>query len=256
MVASNRREWLYNALTICEFVIGLGSFLSTWIIYGLPIMESISIAIGIVVLFFIVIEIASNFTLHSRYLAPMRKRLLYWLSCVIIDKWSVTLEINDEGSAFVTNEFFGKVNFGYAQWLTLGIWTGQEQAKDKDFKVSIFDVTRQDYQDPEFLFNESRLKRVRIRFGNILKRGERFHFRVQYKLEKTFYFDKEDFYDFESVHHEKEIKREEIITEHGDVWEEHEKAKIVDPQTIEWHIQKALYGNHHKLYWKITKKKS
>jgi hypothetical protein len=268
MAANKQREWVYKALAIIEFATGFGTFLSTWLVYGFPILESIAIGMGIVVLIFVAIEIASNFTLHSKFLAPLRKRLLYALSCVVIDKWSVILDISDEGNALTTNEFFGKVNFGCAQWLVFGIWAGQDQAKKKDFEVRIFDVLRQNYQNPEFLFNESRMKTMKIRFSSILKRGERFHFRIKYELKKTFYFDKEDYYDFQSVHHEKELKmkvvfpenvkieyvREEVITEHGDVWEEHEKAKITDPQTIEWHVQEALFGNHHTLYWKATKK--
>jgi hypothetical protein len=268
---SKREIHLLEILAVVEFVIAVSTFFSTWILYNFPV--AVSFLLGVAVLFslFVITDAASRFTLHSRFLAPFRKRLLYWLSGVSIVVWHVILEISEEGSAIVTDEFSGQVNFGNAQWLILSVWTGKEQPKDKPFGVSIYDFKRQREQQPEIIFDESRYKKIKIRFANPLKRGDKFHYRVRYKLENTFYFDQEDYYDFESVHHEKEIHmkvifpestkieytRGEIATEHGDVWEEHERPQVTaDPHEIEWKIRYALHGNHHKLCWKVCKKKT
>jgi len=271
MGEARRGIHLLEVIAIVEFIVAISTFLSTWILYGYPIEVSFLVGVAVLVSLFLVTDVATRSALHSRLLSPFRKRFLFWLSGVCITIWHVILEIGEDGSAIVTNEFSGQVNFGSAQWLTLSVWTGKDQTKEKPFEVSIYDFKRQAEQEPEIIFNESRYKKIRVRFANALKRGDRFHIRVRYKLENTFYFDQEDYYDFQTVHHEKEVHMKaifpentqvqytkgEIVTEHGDVWEEHGQPQVtLDPHTIEWRIHLALHGNHHKLCWKVNKKKT
>lgn len=262
------RGWIYAVLAIVKFVIGVASFLSTWMIYGFPIHLSVLIGFSVVLVLFIIADAISRFTLHGRYLAPLRKRLLYWLSCVVITRWDTTVEISEDGDAVVSHEFWGRVNFGYNRWITLAIWAGKKQPKGKNFELEVFDVKRQVYQTPKLVLDEDKYKRFRIRFGQTLKSGDKLQFKVKFTLLKTFYFGKEDYYSHDAVHHEKDVNLKivfpettkveyaggQIMTEHGDEWKEHEKPIISDPQTIEWRIKRALHGNSHKLYWKAEKK--
>jgi hypothetical protein len=264
----SHRKWIYKLIAVVNFVLGFSSFLATRFILSLSIEISIAIAVSVVILLFGIAEILSNFTLHSRYLAPLRKRFLYWLSCVIIERWNLNLEIDEDGNAVVNNEIFGKVNFGNANWITLGIWAGEKQPKGKDFKIYVYDVKRQIQRDADYIIDEDTYKRFKIRFGQTLKRNDDFHLRVRYELKKTFLFDVDDYFKWDAVHHEKEVNIKvsfpetikieyvggEIITENGDVWEEIEKPEMFDPQTITWQIKRALDGNSHKVYWKAKKR--
>jgi len=267
MDGTSKRRQIYKALATANFVIGIVFFLLTWIIIGAPLETSILTGILGMALFFSLSEIASRFTFHSIYLTPLRKRLLYMLSSIVIERWSVTLEITEDGSAVVTNEFWGRVNYGYGQWMTLGIWTGRKQPRGKRFKIRAFDVIRGVAQAPEFVLDESKYKRFRIRFGRTLSRGDKFHFKVQYPLLKTFFFDKEDYYAFDATHHAKEININvvfprsihvqygggEITSEHGELRPQFGEVEIANPQTIQWRIHGALHGDRHRLYWKAKK---
>lgn len=262
------RTWFYKLIAVVNFVLGLGSFLAARIFLNWPIEFSIAIGVSVVLILFGGAEILSNFTLHSKYLAPLRKWLLYKLSCVVIQRWDVNVEIDQDGNAVVNYEILGKVNFGNANWITLGIWAGEKQPKGKDFKMYVYDVRRQTQRDADYVIDEDTYKRFKIRFGQTLRRKDSFHLRVKFDLKRTFLFDVEDYYRWDAVHHEEEVNIKvsfpesirieyvggEIVTENGDVWEEQEKPKMFDPQTITWKIERALHGNAHKVYWKAKKR--
>jgi len=197
---------------------------------------------------------------HSLLLGPLRRDIQFLLSSIIIDKWDVDIVINANRDAKISHDFMGRINFGRNRWIRLGIQADADQMNGLTIKVINVDTDRQ--VEPKLVINYPRYKRLRIYFDRVLTRGDRFHYRVEYYLKKTFSFGGEDYYLHSAVHYEKRLAFNvsfpdevvverawsEIITDQGDYWERHDQP-VFGPNSIRWTVERARLGNRHRLRW-------
>jgi hypothetical protein len=192
----------------------------------------------------------------------LRVFLLSSLSSITILKWNISIEVDEEGNALVTNEYEGKVNFGSPRWMTIGIWAGSPQSGAERFSPQVQDIDTQTTPIFEFIAVPG-YKKIRIRFDRELKRGDRFHHRVQHRLQKAFYFDRMDYYSFQASENTREISIAvavpptakikgvygEVQTQYGESIGESGMSYIASPQLVSWKFKRALSGNLYILRW-------
>lgn len=228
-----------------------------------PLVTSIFVAIITYAVTYVVLLVFYMKGFHSVILSPIRRDLQFVLSSIVIDKWIADIVLYKNGDARISHEFSGSVNFGRNRWIRIGITSEAEQKESLDIKVINVDTGK--LVKPQYLLDFPTYKRLNISFDRVLERGDRFHYKVEYLLEKCFFFDKEDYYMQSTTHYERrliinvrfppEVAVErawsEILTDQGDSWERHTQP-LFQPNSIEWTVEKASLGNRHFLRW-ITK---
>lgn len=200
-------------------------------------------------------------------LGPLRRYILYLLSSVTIKDWEVTINIEDGGDGEVIYDFSGKVRFGLNKWVHIGIRSDEPQPCGSEFPTEVTNMLNNRRTDPIFVIDEPTYKRLRIAFGQTLVTGNRFHFRVRFRLLGTFYLGQTDYYTQQAIHHQRKIVinvnfpptvsvqevDQRILTEHGDDTWVDKPAEILDPQRVRWEIGKVGFGNSHTLEWRTTR---
>jgi len=218
---------------------------------------------------FLVSSLASiRYRLYGIYLEPLRKYMLQYLATVAIERWEVNVEVLLNGDAIVTNRIHGRVNYGVARWLSIGVWAVTPQHKNGGFEVEIVDLEKHRNLEPEMTLDESKYKRIRIRFDSPLERGDRFAIAVRYKLRHTFYFERMDYYQHSgfssrelvlSILFPEDITIDDVYVdignEYGNYLEVTSIPKLVAPNSIRWEIRGALHENIYSIHWRASRKR-
>jgi hypothetical protein len=177
-------------------------------------------------------------------------------------EWNVSIDISEDGSASVTNEFVGRVNFGLPRYLQIGMWSGVPQPDRKDFFLKATDMKAGHPIDVEFITDSPSYKRIRINFDRMMERGDRFHYRLNYRLLKAFLLGREDYYSHAAIENSRELNIRvafppnvevdktwaEVMTKYGEVVGE-VSAQLVSPQLIVWKMRRVREGNIYRLNW-------
>jgi len=236
----------------------------------IPQSSEANLIIGLVVFAcsFTLLHIIARLSYHSIIIGPIRRRLQFALSSIVIDEWKVSLDIRGDGSATVIHDFTGRINFGKNRWIVIGIHCDSEQGKGSDLGMEVTNIDTNRAVIPEFLLDFPTYKRVKIYFDSVLERGDEFHYKVKYNLTATFFFDREDYYMQSATHYEKKISIyakfppnvsverawSAIITDQGDSWGRH-KQPVFGSDFVSWTIDTASARNKHYIRW-ITRTKT
>lgn len=210
----------------------------------------------------LVLYSALHFDYHTIILTPIRREAQFALSSIVIHEWNVDLKLKIDGSAEIKHEIEGKVNFGKNRWMVLGISADAPQEEGLRPGIQVTNLETGRNIKPEFIQDYPDYKKVRIYFDRVLKRGDKFHYKIGYNLHSCFFFDREDYYAQKASHYEKritinvgfppevDIERawSEIVTEQGDTWVRHKQPSF-GPHYINWIINKAQAHNTHYVRW-------
>jgi len=252
---------------LATLVLAMALILANVTIILLPIPLETNLLIGLPawIVTYVVVYFLVRQKYHSLVLAPLRRGLQFALSSMVIENWNVAISIDRNGDASIVHEFTGRVNFGRNRWVSIGIVSDTEQTEKLAINATNLETGRQ--VEPRFALDSPTYKRISIYFDRILERGDFFHYRVDYRLHKSFFFDKEDYYMQSATHYEKRVFIEikfpeevtverawsEIVTDQGDVWMKHDQP-VFGSDFIRWGVDRACLGNKHYLRW-VTKTK-
>ena len=244
-----------------------GFILSISLLLFLSVYAGLSLAMAIVAAVLLyagtwtVAIIDSQYGVLSRVLGYVKREVL---SSVQMDQWVTTIEIDPEGSADVTSEFKGRVNFGRVKWIPIGIWSGAPQSK---FKIEAIDLGSHGngarVLDVQTIQDLPTYRRILLRFNIPIEQNNIFQCRVKYRLERCFYFGREDYYSHHTNEYTEKLSLRIALpagrrvmrtwaegqTEYGDSQKISRGPELLSPNTIVWNTDKAKRGNYYKLFW-------
>lgn len=260
---SIERSALY--LGIVDSLLGIAIFFHAFYLAGMGLELSILTAALVFAVIIVAVAIDWKTSFHSKILGPARKRALFALASLVVDEWNLDTNIDSGGNGDGVHEVVGHVNFGKNRWLTLGIETDTEQLSVEagQFPIKVTDLVKNEPLSYKVLLDEPRYKRVNIFFGQVLKRGDKFRIKIEYRVIGTYFFNKPDKHVHRAYHWEKKVNfsvtfkgnirvewaRGLILTENGDVWREHPEAQRHNDHFVTWSVDKAGPGNSHILEW-------
>lgn len=229
-----------------------------------PISMGTGFIIGLVIYVGLLLFVYTSraIKLHGRILSPIRRWFQFLLSSIVIEEWNATINLDEDGTAHTIHDFKGKINFGHNKCISIGILADNPQSEAGSFWIKVVNVDTGKEVKPQVFIDSPKFKRFRISFDRALKRDDKFHYKVEYKLHQSYFFGQEDHYSQDATHFEKQINvrvnfpqtvyvssvGSEILTAHGDNWGAHKRPKFGD-NWIEWVIEKAVMSNKHRLTW-------
>lgn len=249
---------------------GIVSFaLTIMIILCIQLKQPISFAEGfaaglaIYIGILLITYVDREMQLHSKILWPARRYLQFFLSSVVIEEWNVDVNISSNGDAEIVHDFRGKVNFGANKWIEIGVQADGKQPCGQEFPILVTNMDTGVTVDPKILVDYPKYKKLRIHFDRPLCRGEKFHYKIEYQLAKTFFFNRDDYYEQHATHFEKRINARinfdktidvqrvwgTIVTQHGEEWPIGKDQPHLSQHLVKWSISKAYMGHLHRLWW-------
>lgn len=241
-----------------SFLIAIGSFL------GICIIMLVASAL--------LERVREHRPLHTRILTPIRMWATFSLASVVVDCWHTHLKIHKNRNATVLSDVEGRVNFGRNRWIECYIHTLVPQKTVADgFKITINDEFRHRTVEPDIVVDEPTFKKYRIKFGGVLARKRQFHYKIRYRLEKNFVFDRKDHWYHVARRPEKKViisvdfpKSYRIRDYDGDTISEfgeynpfprkpEEQPRRISDHELEWTVDTVLNGMKQELSWELEK---
>lgn len=246
----------------------LGFIITIMVLICIHLKQPISMGMGFIIGLAIYVGLllfaytSRTIKLHSKILAPVRRWVQFLLSSIVIEEWNATISLDEDGTAHTIHDFKGKINFGHNKWITIGILADSPQPETGSFWIRVTNVDTGKDVKPQVFIDCQKFKRFKIFFDRTLKRDDKFHYKVEYKLLQSYFFGQKDHYSQDATHFEKKINirinfpqtvyvssvDSEILTAHGDNWGAHKRPKFGD-NWIEWAVEKAVMSNKHRLIW-------
>jgi len=264
----------YDVFSRTNLITGAANFiisLSLLLLVYLNLTSSLEIALALSAVTYValcIIVIVSRATrFHSRIFGPMRRALQFALSAIVINEWKVTISVDDSETAHIVHDFRGSVNFEHNKWIVIGVLADEPQLLGRDFWIKVTNVETGNEVEPSLVVDYPKYKKFKIHFDRALKTGDAFHYKVEYKLSRSFYLDRDDHYGQDATHFEKKIiirvnfpqdfmvtkVGSKIETAQGDDWGHHERPSF-EENWIEWRIEDAAMMNKHILTWNTKRK--
>jgi hypothetical protein len=258
------------------FIIGTTKLLMEWLDFALALAASTGLFLGLLAVIFAVDVILASRVhhhrpLYSRLFMALIRRMRSLFEPIVIRRWHTQISISQTGKAKVRTEIEGKVNYGRNRWITCVIHTSVPQR----LMSAGFDIVAQDVASgrrflPDQVIDEPTYKMFRLRFGDVLGRGQVFHFIFEYDLENSFFLDRPDFWYhvatrceekvtitiiFPQGYKVKDTYSGELTTEYGDnTWEQPDKEpQLTNERCLKWEIDWVERGSKYKLCWELEK---
>lgn len=259
------------------FIIGTTKLLMEWLDFGIALPTSIGAFFGLLLIAlsvdaWIITLVHPHRPLHVRLVERFRRWINVTFEAIIIKLWHTHIEVNSRGNATVRTEIKGKVNFELNRWITCTIHTSQPQKlMSEGFKIVVYDHINERRFSPDPIIDEPTYKMFRIRFQDVLRRGQNFHYTFEYKLKHSFLLDRPDFWYHIARRQEEKVVLSlvppvrykvkdtyygETITEFGDDTggrNPNNQPQLVDERCLRWEINEVMHGTKHKLCWELEK---
>jgi hypothetical protein len=259
-----------QACSIISLALALTSFFSTKIFLGFSLSESFVTTILIQGALFVILFSDRQLRISQGLVGFLKGKSLMQKTGLEITRWTEHIDVSSAGNAMLTCILEGRCYGGNNRYQDINIKTDSAQpSRNEGFKVRIFDMTKEEEVEPEYLIDEPHYKRVRINFREApLYTGAKFRYKTQMKLFSTISLEGQDYWSHQVLSNQKRIEISlnfpsrcvvshvcgKVHTVHGDCLLVKHHPKKTKQNQIKWLIYDPIQGNSYELNWKLQKK--
>jgi hypothetical protein len=258
-----------QACSIISLALALTSFFSTKILLGFSIFESIVTTVLIQVTLFAILFSDRRLKISQRLVGFFNRKPPGQKTGLEITRWTEHIDVSSTGNAMLTCILEGRCYSGNNRYQDINVKTDNPQpSRNEGFKVRIFDMTKEEEVEPEYIIDEPRYKRVRVNFREApLYTGAKFRYKTQMKLFSTISLEGQDHWSHQVLTNQRKIEISlnfphkcvvshvcgKAYTVHGDNLLVKHHPKKTKQNQIKWSIPDPIQGSSYELNWKLTK---